>query len=153
MHQIHWKLREYTQAPEYNEYTQLCFYESHWISTLLLWSMLCWFIRSAFQTHFLSFSLCICIEQFSNNHCWIASKCCVRFLVCFVELKHCAFEFWGLGEVRAGALSKPLVDNQTTSREKIKHGMLGPRCRSSRLRVSWSTTTCCSGSWRIRSNR
>ena len=71
-------------------------------------------------SYFLSFSVCSCIEQFSNNYCWIASKRCVRFLVCFVELKHCAFEFWGLGEVRAGALSNPLADNQTTSREKIK---------------------------------
>ena len=71
-------------------------------------------------SYFLSISVCSYIEQFSNNCCWIALKRCVRFLVCFVELKHCAFEFWGLGEVRAGALSNPLADNQTTSREKIK---------------------------------
>ena len=71
-------------------------------------------------SYFLSFSVCSCIGQFSNNYYWMASKQCVRFLVCFVELKHCAFEFWGLEEVRAGALSNPLADNQTTSREKIK---------------------------------
>ena len=121
MHQMHWKLIDYTHAREYN------------IDNFV-------FMNATGQTHyycgpghiglsdqhfkrisyFLSISVCSYIEQFSNNCCWIALKRCVRFLVCFVELKHCAFEFWGLGEVSAGALSNPLADNQTTSREKIK---------------------------------